>query len=49
MAIVLFSSMPVSGTIAREPNRLLIVCVAATTLPSPSATVMCVVCAEPRP
>ena len=39
--------MPVSGTIAREPNRLLIVWVAATTLPSPSATVRCVVCAEP--
>ena len=46
-AIVLFSSMPVPGTIAVEPNRLLIVCVAATTLPSPSATVTCVVCGEP--
>ena len=46
-AIVLLSSMPVPGAIAREPNRLLMVWVAATTLPSASATVRCVVWTEP--
>jgi hypothetical protein len=38
--------MPVSGTIARAPKGLLMVWVAATALPSPSATVTWVVWGE---
>ena len=45
--MVLFSSMPVPGTVAFDPNRLLMVWVIATTLPSASAVVTCVVWAEP--
>ena len=45
--MVLLSSMPVPGTVAFDPNRLLMVWVIATTLPSASAVVTCVVCAEP--
>ena len=48
-AIVLFRSMPVPGTIAFAPKRLLIVCVAPTTLPSASATVTWVVWGAPAP
>ena len=33
------------GTMKRAPNRLLMVCVVATTLPLPSAAVRCVVSA----
>ena len=46
-AMVLFSSTPVPGTVAFDPNRLLMVWVIATTLPSASAVVTCVVWAEP--
>ena len=40
---VLFSSIPVPGTVTFEPHSSLIVWVAATTFPSASATVTCVV------
>ena len=43
MFMVLFSSIPVPGTVAFEPNGEWIVCVAAITLPSASAAAMCVV------
>src|SRR5262245_51791275 len=44
--IVLLSRRPVPGTVAFEPKVASIVCVAATTLPSPSATVTWVVCGD---
>ena len=37
------SRLPVPGTVAFDPNRLLMVWVIATTLPSASAVVRCVV------
>src|SRR5215475_8447264 len=44
--IVLLSRRPVPGTVAFDPKAASIVCVAATTLPSPSATGTCVVCGD---
>ncbi len=46
-AMVLFRRTPVPGTVAFDPNRLLMVWVIATTLPSASAVVTWVVWAEP--
>jgi hypothetical protein len=46
-AMVLFKITPVPGTVAFDPNRLLRVWVIATTFPSESAVVTCVVWPEP--